>query len=39
MVVKNKGGGGGVVMLRGLKQKKPDGHNIGMAVSTGVVLA
>ena len=39
VVVKNKGGGGGVVMLKGLMQKKPDGQNIGMAVSTGVVLA
>ncbi len=39
IVVKNKGGGGGVVMLKGLMQKKPDGQNIGMAVSTGVVQA
>ncbi len=39
VVVKNRGGGGGVVMLTGLQRQKPNGLNIGMAVSTGVIVA
>lgn len=39
LVVKNRGGGSGSVMLAALKRQKPDGYNLGMAVSVGVQTA
>ena len=38
VVVKNKGGGGGSVMLTALARQKPNGNNIGMAVILGPIL-
>ncbi|NQV55323.1 MAG: tripartite tricarboxylate transporter substrate binding protein [Rhodospirillales bacterium] len=38
VVVKNRGGGGGTVMLASLMRQNPDGLNIGMAISLGVIL-
>jgi|TARA_B100000315_G_scaffold225722_1_gene232165 tripartite-type tricarboxylate transporter receptor subunit TctC len=38
MVVKNRGGGSGTVMLKALMRQKPDGLNVGMAVSLGPII-
>ena len=37
-VVENKPGGGGVAMLSGLMNKKPDGSTIGLAVNVPILL-
>ena len=38
VVVENKPGGGGVAMLSGLMNKKPDGKTIGLAVNIPILL-
>jgi tripartite-type tricarboxylate transporter receptor subunit TctC len=38
VVVENKPGGGGVAMLSGLMNKKPDGNTVGLCVNVPIIL-